>query len=174
MPFLPSLPRRFRKNLRTQKNSTPHTTNIMPMKIATTPHFGIFVISAVLTTTLLIVLSTDLMNDVFAVVDAASASFVTASSDAENKECGGTGKILQLHRFVGNKWNSWESNVSLTRSFCCISAMVMLMTKNMWFVILRRGFKSFSLSLVHLPTIRHDSVLISRLYYDGKGNMADQ
>lgn len=38
MPFLPSLPRRFRKNRRMQKNNRPSTTRAMPNKVATTCH----------------------------------------------------------------------------------------------------------------------------------------
>lgn len=80
MPFLPSFPRRFRKNRRTQKNITPQITMIMSMKIATTPHFGIFEISAVLSNALFIVLSISLRIVDF--VDAASADFVDDSSVA--------------------------------------------------------------------------------------------
>lgn len=89
MPFLPSLPRRFRKNRRTQKNSTPHITIIIRMKIATTPHFGILVNLLVSSNALFMVLSTFVITETFGfavVVDAAVVPASPAVSSAAEEQ----------------------------------------------------------------------------------------
>lgn len=70
------------------KNSSPAIRIVIPMKIATTPHFGSFVISAALSKPLLNCLSTFVIKDFAVVVEASVVAFVTSSAvvDLDNFE----------------------------------------------------------------------------------------
>lgn len=78
MPFLPSLERRFLKNLRTQKPQMPRIMRAIRMKMATTPHAGMPVLPPIASAT------SSALSFIFTAVDSVGSSVDSSPSVISN------------------------------------------------------------------------------------------